>query len=372
MRKRLFFGILAAFLAAGIFVGCDLGGSSSELGISEQPDAAANMLNITLTFKGSGLDSKAKALSLEKESVDPASYRYTAECVSNPGATGTETTSGGKELEVDAQGKATIKLMPGEWKVTIYIYNARGGLVMMGEKQQNLTARDNTLSITCKSADGDADSTLDIVVGAPRIEDGKVKVYWSRAGESLPAAANKTISSGVDGKDWNSDNAGYARYSATYDDMAAGTYIMRMSYVDKNDAVVSGQTFVFKAVEKGTTKVTGNFNYGAAVEGGLEIEVDPVSLDVAIADPAGKVFSASCSTRYKDGDAERDVAVSEWMWYVNGELQSGASSASWTFDKTVIGQYNIVTIAKATVHDVEVFGYASVDYKFDGTSLTRI
>ena len=374
MKKLI--GVFTILLVGIVLLaGCDLGSSGSNdlglLGIQEEQVEETGMLNITLTFSGSGLNTKAKALSIAESSVVPASYKYTAECISNPGASGTETTAGGKELIVNAQGKASIKLMPGEWKVTIYIYNADGGLIMKGEKQQNLTAQENSLMIICKSADGDGKANLNIVVGAPKIENGKVNIYWSKVGTSLPIVPNKVISTGEDGKDWNSEKTGYVRFSANYNDMTAQTYFMKMSYVDKNDTVVSGQSFVFKAVEKGTTNVTGNFNYGAAVEGGLEIVSDPVSLNIAIGAPNGKSFTATCSTKYKDGDAEKDVTVTEWIWYVNGEVQSGATAA-YTFDKTEIGQYNIVCIAKGTVHDVDIYGFASVDYAYDGASLTVI
>ena len=305
------------------------------------------------------------------------SYEYKATHAANATAPGTQ--SSWTTLDYNGSSATLSEMALGNWTISVRAKNSTGGVIYQGSATVPVSKSNNSFTLTLKNSITDyaagasaAAVTVSIGVTVPTLSSGTISVRYTTLANasnlnasgtggtsvSMSSIANRktTISgTGISYSTVSTNNKAY--YGSV--NLTPGFYVIQVLYKDSG-TVVAGQTMAIHVEELTPFAINGTLSSGEYIEltsSNVSISNNniPVSFSTA---PAGYTGGHITATATYSGT----VTSPTYKWYVNGVLDSGQTSASYTSTNTAsAGQYSVTCVVKGTINGVQAIGYASTD-----------
>jgi len=318
MKKALV--LFIAMAVACTLISCGGSGSSS----------ADSSLG-TVTLGVSGLDSQRVVSVTGGTSTFYYYYKAT------PNWTGTDvTTPQGKTSDFTqitySAGVSLGYFAQGNWTFEVEVRDGTSesaNVLYSGSTTQYINAGSNTISIAV-TKDTTGKGTIAFSITAPTVEASD-KI-------TIPTSPSVTVSPTLS----YADNITTATVAATEFD--SGNYTITILHTKADGTAVGGATMGVNVANGTATTVSGTIESGvwqaeALTLTGITTFSITVSGSASVAKSTDATFTATATIT--------GSTVSSYQWYVNGVAQSGATSASYTFNQASGGYYQVSCVAEA-------------------------
>lgn len=382
------------FLAVLLFASCkqDVTGVRDDI-------KNVNISNLTLKIiidkkNAKSISRSLESLTSEKDSfslqsgVNVDRYEYTAVCIDNPGAKGTQ--QEWTQIEISEDNKMILKVEPGVWEIHARGFNKRNILVCEGLTTTNIAQANQEIEVVLNLKDNGNQAMVFFDIAAPYIDGDSMKenyrigIMYRRASSQVTQRIDDIgFFSVVENEDENyqAKDGGFHFFNK-FDEpsnklfLDEGVYFFTIEYFYKNELVKSYTLQnEGRAYENQSIFISGHFGFDNESEDNMQEEESETDADLIITTGDTQLYPIISGSVGSDifycSITNNGVGNLTYSWFADGiELESRSSMLSYIPDVT--GFHVIVCAVSGTKGGDRIVGSASIELDYTSADINAL